>query len=164
MCVFLLVLIFFAVFQLFPCLAVLLCCFLLCCFGRFLTSFARFVYLVLLPFNLKVMRYHCAFLLRCYCRFCCLLGPAGGVAFSPVSPPLSCVYSNAPPVPFRAPPSPLIVSLRSKTLTCYLPNHVRTLAPPLGAHTWLCLCSRLFVFLCGCCAYCVCSHACVCAC
>ena len=97
---------FFAVFQLFPCLAVLLCCFLLCCFGRFLASFARFVYLVLLPFNLKVMRYHCAFLLRCYCRFCCLLGPAGDVAFFSCFPSVVMRVQQCPPCALPCPAFP----------------------------------------------------------
>ena len=68
---FLLDLFFFAAIKLFSDLAFLLLCFLLCWPGRFLTLFARFVYFFLSHFALIVLNYHCAFLLRCCCRFCC---------------------------------------------------------------------------------------------
>ena len=78
---FFLVLIFFATIELFSDLAFLLLCFLLRWPGRFLELFARFVYFFLPPFTLNAIRYHCAFLLRCYCRFCCRAGPVGRVSF-----------------------------------------------------------------------------------
>ena len=140
---------FFAVFQLFPCLAVLLCCFLLCCFGRFLASFARFVYLVLLPFNLKVMRYHCAFLLRCYCRFCCLLGPAGGVAFLLLFP-LRChactamppLCPSVPRLPHSSFPSvPKNLHATSQTMCVHL--------HPLWARTHGYVCARVCSCFCA---------------
>ena len=49
-------------------------------------------------------------------------------------------------------------------LSAHQPTHACLYAPPSVAHTWLCLCSCVFMCLCVCCSCCVCVYACVCAC
>ena len=84
--------------------------------------------------------------------------------FSLDDTPLSCVSHNVSSVPFCASTYPLIVSLGSTTLICTLPTHLCTFVPSSHAHTWFCLCSCLFVFLCTLWSYCVCAYDRVCGC
>ena len=136
-CVFLVCFLLFLEIKLFSDLAFLLLCFLLCWSGRFLASFARFTNLFLSPFVIQAMDCHCAFLLCCYFRFCCLFGPVAGVAFFSWCPSVIMRAQQCPPVPFRDLPRPLSVSPRSTTLIYILPTHVRALTPYSHAHICL---------------------------
>ena len=94
---------FFTTIELFSDLAFLLLCFLLRWPGRFLELFARFVYFFLPPFTLNAIHYHCAFLLRCYCRFCCRAGPVGRVAFFSWRPSVVIRVQQCPPCVLSCP-------------------------------------------------------------
>ena len=130
-----------------------------CCF------FSSFFALIFCSLNL---------IMHCFGNvyFCCavnvvfvvFLGLLRVLVFSLCVPPWSCMPNTASPVPFRAPPRPLSVSLRSPTPICTLPTHVGALTLSSLTHIWLCLCSCLCVFLHGCWPRCVCPCGCDCAC
>ena len=111
---FLLVIIFFTTLKIVSVLAVLLLCFLPCCFGRAVVFLLLFTLFVLL-FNSKMHCFgYCVFLLCHECCFCCLFCPVCGVAFFSWFPSVVIRVQQCPPCVLLCPPSPTL---------CFPPLH-----------------------------------------
>ena len=87
-------------------LAVLLLCFLLCCFGRAVVVFSFFVLIFLLLKLNSALPRPCLFLLPWECCFCRLCGHVEGVAFFSLCPPVIMHVKQCLPCALPHPASP----------------------------------------------------------